>query len=73
MMAMKKYFYVVTPYSLVVVHRRFGRMHCIRVQGQKISQATLHLLPASCWLLCLAYSSTLKIDAVRSFEMSVNI
>lgn len=72
-MTMKKYVYVATPYRLVDVYRHFGGNHCIRLQYKNVSQATLHLLSASCWLLCLAYFSTLKMDSVRSFEMLANI
>jgi hypothetical protein len=60
-----------TPSSPVQVHGHFGGTNCIHVQGEKASQAPLD---ACCLLVtCLAHSSILNMDAVRSSEMSVNI
>jgi hypothetical protein len=60
-------FWDVTPCSSVGIYRHFGGMYCFYIQGRRVSQASNKHVAA------LAYSSTLKMGAVRSSETSVNL
>jgi hypothetical protein len=60
----------VTPDILVQVHRLFTEKRYLYFQGRSVNQVSF-----ACFLLvsCLAYYSTLKMEAVCSSETSVNI
>jgi hypothetical protein len=62
----------ITPCNPLKVNGRFGGSYRLHLQGRGISQ-TSNLL-ATCFTLvsCFTYSSTLKMDAARSSETSVN-
>jgi predicted ATP-binding protein involved in virulence len=66
-------FRVITPCSPLKVNRYFGGICRLRLQGKRIRQARnqhetdSNLLPA-----CLAYYSTLKMEAICFSEMSVD-
>jgi hypothetical protein len=60
-----------TLYSLVQVHKLFGEMYCIHIQCGRVNQAGDNLQGE--FAACLAYSSTLKIEAIRFPEMLVNV
>jgi hypothetical protein len=49
-----------TACSPLRVNRRFGRACHLCLRGWRLSKAEPCLLPASCWVSCLASSSTLK-------------
>jgi hypothetical protein len=70
-------FWAVAPCRLIVVHRRFGEACCLHLQCRRVNQAgkqkkqeasRARELAAG----CLACSSTLKIEALLPFELSVN-
>jgi hypothetical protein len=69
--------------SSLKVNRRFGATCCPHLEGRRISQARKqreagskqNCYPLATWFVlvsCLAYSSTLKMGATYSSEMSVN-
>lgn len=60
-----------TPCNPFVVRRRFGGTYLLHLQGRRINQAELCLLHVSCRFL-LAYSPTLKTEAICSSETSIN-
>jgi hypothetical protein len=60
----------VTSYSLVEVFRRFGETKCLHLLERKERRV---LLDSYLWeVACFAYSSTVKMEAVRSSKPSVN-
>jgi hypothetical protein len=71
----KKYC-VVTPCITVEAHRCFGGTYCPHLHCRRVSQASNHAeadMNQSLGLVtCLAYSSTLKMEAVCCSETSVN-
>jgi hypothetical protein len=60
-------FWHVTPFRLVELYWRIREKYCLYLQGRKISQKVHY---ACCFL---AYSLTLKMEAICSSEMSVAI
>jgi hypothetical protein len=64
----------VTQCSQVEVHRGFGKTHCLHLQRQRVNQRSRKAVVAVYLLVvsCLAYSSTLMMEDVRSSESSVN-
>jgi hypothetical protein len=60
-------FWELTPSSLVDVYWCFGGTYCLYLQGRRVRQANSTILAA-----CLAYSSTLKMEAVRFPETPAN-
>jgi hypothetical protein len=62
----------ITPRSPLKVNRRFGGTCGFHLQGRRLSQAELSLPPAFTLVSCLAYSSTLKMEATSSSEKSVD-
>jgi hypothetical protein len=69
-------FWDITPCNPVEVNRRFGEIHDLHLQGGNVSQrrnqheAGSKL--ATCFVLvsCLSYSSTLKMEAICSTELT---
>jgi hypothetical protein len=70
-------FWDVTPCS-PVVHRRFGGFYCLQCQRRRESQARHHqdasrnLYGFFLLVFCVAYSSSMNMDAVGSSETSMN-
>jgi hypothetical protein len=65
----------VTPCSLVKIHRSFGSMYCLHLQGRWVNQRSKQQqgrLFSACILLAWLNSSTLKTEAAYSIETSVN-
>jgi hypothetical protein len=64
-------FWDIRPFSLLNVNRPFGRICRVHLQRRRISQ-TKNLLLDTCLMLvsCIAYSSTLKMEAMCSSETS---
>jgi hypothetical protein len=58
--------------SLLKVNRRFGGTCHHNIQGQRISQAGNQRLLSATMVYCLAFSSTLKMEATCSSETSVD-
>jgi hypothetical protein len=70
-------FWDITPFSLLKVNQRFGGACRLHVQDQIISQARDQQAASkavTCFGLasCLAYSSTVKMEAALSSETSVD-
>jgi hypothetical protein len=67
---------VITPCSPLKVNRYFGGTCCLHLQGRKIGQARNQREPESkqsfTLVSCLAYSSTLKMEATCSSETSAD-
>jgi hypothetical protein len=68
------YAVVVMPCRLIGVQRRFGRTYCLHILGRRVSQARKRQ-HAGCkqnrMAYCFGYFYTLKVEAGRSYEMSV--
>jgi hypothetical protein len=67
-------FWDITPCSPKNVTGRYGGTCCIHLQGERISRARnqCKALLATCFTLvsCMAYSSTLKLEATGTSEIS---
>jgi hypothetical protein len=61
------------PCSPLTVNRRFGVIRLFHLQGWSKAKLLSSLLTSSCWLFSVAYSSTLKLEAICSSEVSVEI
>jgi hypothetical protein len=60
-------FWYITPCSPLKANRRFGRTYCLQVA----SRAVLSFPPAFALVSCSAYSWTLKMEAICSYQTSV--
>jgi hypothetical protein len=69
----KKFFWGVAKYSLMEVRQCFGGTYCLYFQGRRVSQASKE--KAACFVLvaCLAYFSTLKVEAARHSVTSMDL
>jgi hypothetical protein len=56
-------FWHVMPCRPVEVHRSFGDIYCLYLQGRRISQVNYCLI-----FVCMAYSLALKMEAVHLSE-----
>jgi hypothetical protein len=65
-------FWGITPCSSVNVNLRFGRIYRLHLQGRRASEARIQLKTGSKQSSCLAYSSTLKIEAIYLSEPCVD-
>jgi hypothetical protein len=65
-------FWDITPCSPLKVNRRFGGTYGLHIQGPKLSQARNQREAGSKQSYCLAYSSTLKMEATCSSETSID-
>jgi hypothetical protein len=76
-------FWDITPCSPLKVNRHFGGIYCLHLQGRRKSRARNQhesrwgaesfSLPLAFMLICCSsYSSTLKMEAICSSEMSVD-
>jgi hypothetical protein len=65
-------FWDITLCSSLKVNRPFGATCCLDLKDRRASQAEFCLSPAFTLVSCLAYSSTLKMEASFSSETSVD-